>query len=132
MSTPGSKRILIVEEHDFLRQALRRWLETMFPECQVIEATNGQQAMVTAEASLPDIILLDIYLSGMSGLETRACLKAILPTTPIVVLTGYETEAQYVQALNNETGIYVSKDRTTELRSTLAGLLSYQNNPVAH
>ena len=61
MSTPGSKRILIVEEHSFLRRALRRWLETMFPECQVIEAANGQQAIVAAEASLPDVILLDIY-----------------------------------------------------------------------
>lgn len=132
MSTPGSKRILIVEEHSFLRRALRRWLETMFPECQVIEAANGQQAIVAAEASLPDVILLDIYLSGLSSLETRASLMTILPTTPIVVLTGYEVEAQYVHTQKNGTSIYVSRDRTTELRSTLASLLSGQSTSIRH
>jgi DNA-binding NarL/FixJ family response regulator len=130
MSTSGSKRILIVEEHSFLRRALRRWLETMFPECHVIEAANGQQAIVTVKAGLPDVILLDIHLSGLSSLETRASLIAISPTTPIVVLTGYKVEAHYVRAKEDGTTVYVSRDRTTELRSTLANLLSCQNAPV--
>jgi len=56
----------------------------------------------------------------------------ILPTTPIVVLTGYEVEAQYVHTQKNGTSIYVSRDRTTELRSTLASLLSGQSTSIRH
>lgn len=132
MTNLDSKRILIIEEHSFLRRALRRWLETMFPECHVIQATNGEQAIVTAEANLPDVILLDIHLSGLSSLKTRASLLAISPTTPIVVLTVYEIEGHYVRAQENGTTVYVSRDRTTALRSTLASLLAGQYTSTGH
>ena len=64
-----------------MRRALRGWLETMFPKCEVIEATSGEQAITMAETGLPDVILMDVSLPGMNGLETTTRLKAIVPTT---------------------------------------------------
>lgn len=91
-SIADRERILIVAAHSFLRRALRRWLEAMFPACEVTEATDGEQAIVAAKAGLPEVVLLDVHLSGLTSLETRAALVAISPTMPVVMLTGYEVQ----------------------------------------
>ena len=126
-----SATILIVEDHEAMRQALRGWLEITFPGCCVIEAADGKEAIVMAEAFSPHVIVVDIGRPGANGLETTARIKAIAPATQVVVLTSYEAEAHYAHAMAIGASACVPRARITdELRSTLADLLSPSNESV--
>ncbi len=126
-----SATILIVEDHEAMRQALRGWLEITFPGCRVIEAVGREEAIVMAEAFSPHVVVVDIGRPGANGLETTARIKAIAPATRVVVLTSYEAEAHHAHAMASGASACVPRDRITdELRSTLADLLSPSNESV--
>jgi NarL family two-component system response regulator LiaR len=119
---PGT--ILLVGDHGAMRQALRGCLEITFPNCCVCEAASGEEAIAMARAGSPHVIVVDIGLPGTNGLETTVRLKATVPTTPVVVLTSYEAEADSVRAMASGASACVSINRLAELESILAGLLS--------
>lgn len=125
-----SATILIVEDHEAMRQALRGWLEITFPGCRVIEAAGGEEGVVMAEAFSPHVVVVDIGRPGANGLETTARIKAIAPAARVVVLTSYEAEAHHAHAMASGASACVPRDRITELRSTLADLLSPSNESV--
>jgi NarL family two-component system response regulator LiaR len=125
-----SATILIVEDHEAMRQALRGWLEITFPACRVIEAAGGEEAIVMAEAFSPHVVVMDIGRPGANGLKTTARIKAIAPATQVVVLTSYEAEAHHAHAMASGASACVPRDRITELRSILAGLLSPPNESI--
>jgi DNA-binding NarL/FixJ family response regulator len=119
-----SVTILIVEDHHVLRRTLRGWLETQLPGCSILEATTGEEALLMAQDDPPKIVIMDIGLPGISGLETTKQLKATIPTTKVVVLTKYEGEAYRLHAAVNGANAYVWKDAMlTELLPTLSALL---------
>ena len=120
--------ILIVVDHGPMRQALREWLEMMFPGCRVVEATNGKEAIATVEARSPHAVVIDTGFPVMNYLGTVTHLRAVVPGTPIVVLTSYEPELNSVLAMANGATACVSMDRITELQPTLAGLLYARMN----
>jgi CheY-like chemotaxis protein len=124
--------ILIVEAHTVLRRALRGWLEITFPGYQVIEAASGNEAITLTQAGPPSVVVMDINLPDMNGLDATAHLKAISPATPVVILTSYEVEKQYAHTRAHGANTFVVKNRVTELRSTLAPLLSPQSEPFQH
>lgn len=116
--------ILIVEDHQVLRRTLRSWLEAQLPGCQIIEATTGEEAVLVAQENPPKIVIMDIGLPGMSGLETTKQIKATIPTTKVIVLTKYEGEAYRLHAAVNGASAYVWKDAMlTELLPALSALL---------
>ena len=124
-----SPTILIVEDHDAMRCALREWLETVFPHCHVIEAANGEEAITIAQAELPKVIIMDVGLPQMNGIEASRRIKAAVPSAQVVVLTIHEDKAYRADAKAAGVSAYVPK-RTmqTELVSTLAALLSDRKN----
>ena len=61
--------ILIVEDHEIVRQSLREWLELSFPHYHLLEATSGEEAVTIARTMSPRLIIMDIGLPGMSGIE---------------------------------------------------------------
>jgi len=126
-----SPTILIVEDHDAMRSALREWLETVFPHCRVIEAANAKEAIAVAQAELPKVILMDIGLPQMNGIEASRRIKASVPSAQIVVLTIHEDKAYRADAEEAGVSAYIPK-RTmqTELVSTLAALLSNRENSM--
>jgi len=67
--------ILIVEDHDTLRETLRKWLSTTFPDCVFFDAKKGEDAVDLAEAEKPDIVIMDIGLPGISGIEATRQIK---------------------------------------------------------
>ncbi len=81
-----------------------------------------------AEASSPHVVVTDIGLPGMNGLETTAYLKAMVPATSVVVFSDYEAEAYYAHAIASGASACVTKNMITELQSTLAELLFPQTN----
>ena len=120
-----SATILIVEDHDAVRRALRDWLEVEFPQCRLIEATSGEEAMALVRSESPRLVVMDITLPGMSGIEATRQIKATSPSVQIVILTVHEGDIYRADATAAGASAYVPK-RTmqTELIPTLAALLA--------
>jgi DNA-binding NarL/FixJ family response regulator len=117
--------ILIVEDHVVVRQSLREWLELSFPQYQLLEATSGEEAVTMAQAMNPRLIIMDIGLPGMSGIEAAQGIKAVLPDTQVVMLTIYDDEAHRADAAAAGASAYVPKRKVqTELLPVVTRLLS--------
>ena len=119
--------ILIVEDHDAVRKSLRDWLEVEFPQCRVIEAASGEEAIALIRIESPRLVVMDISLPGMSGIEATRQIKAALPSAQIVMLTIHEGDAYRANATAAGASAYVPKRVIqTELVPTLAALLANQ------
>jgi DNA-binding NarL/FixJ family response regulator len=119
-------RILIVENHALLRAGLRALLSAR-PEFEVAgEAANGHDAVAAARALEPDLVLMDISMPGMTGIEAIIDIKRRSPATRVIVVTMHKAE-EYVQAsLRAGASGYLLKDAgdeelQTAIRTVLAG-----------
>lgn len=91
-------RILIVDDHQMFREGIRRRLEQE-PDMTVVgEAASAEEALAAVPQSNPTIVLLDIRLPGVSGIELARRLRQQWPDLKILVLTGYDFD-QYVRAM---------------------------------
>lgn len=105
-----SIRILLADDHTIVRQGLARLLEEK-PDLKVVgEATNGQAAVDQAMALKPDIVIMDIAMPRMNGIEAAKRIRKQLPKTKILILSMYSHE-HYIHELL-ETGVsgYLLKD----------------------
>ncbi len=103
-------RILLADDHTIVRQGMVRLLEEQ-PDFKVVgEATNGQSAIEQAFALKPDVIIMDIAMPRMNGIEATKKIRKQLPKTKILILSMYSHEHYIHQLL--ETGIsgYLLKD----------------------
>jgi len=123
--------ILIVDDHQALRSSLRDWLETVFPSCHVIEAASGEESIDIAKEMTPSIVLMDIGLPGMNGIEATRCIKAVVPATQIVMLTIHEDDSYRVDAAEAGASAFVPK-RTMQkkLIPVLTNLLSKDGRKI--
>ncbi|GAB4557383.1 MAG: hypothetical protein Kow0047_01680 [Anaerolineae bacterium] len=101
--------ILIVDDHQVLRTALRKWLSLYFPECRYLEATTGEEALELAARERPSIVLMDIGLPGMSGIEATLRIREISPTSHVIIVTIHEEPEYEEDALAAGATAYVSK-----------------------
>ncbi len=102
-------RMLIADDHIVLRSGLRLVIEAQ-PDMDVVgEADNGGQVLALAETLHPDLILLDLSMPGLGGLETLPLLRKIVPESRILILTMYDDEAYLRQALRDGAFGYVLK-----------------------
>lgn len=102
--------ILIVDDHEVVRNGIRAYLETL-PKFNVVgEAASGEEAIRMAGELIPDVVLMDLVMPGMDGIETTREVKKISPRTQIVVLTSYHEDEQIFPALKAGAISYVLKD----------------------
>jgi DNA-binding NarL/FixJ family response regulator len=103
-------RILLVEDHTIVRQGLARLLEEQANIKVIGEATNGQTAIDQAIALQPDIVIMDIAMPRLNGIEAAKKIRKQLPKTRILILSMYSHE-HYIHELL-ETGVsgYLLKD----------------------
>jgi two-component system response regulator NreC len=108
--TTGQKiRILIVDDHTIFRQLLRRWLE-QWQEVEVVgDAVSGREAVATVEKLLPDVVLMDMVMPGLAGVEATRQIRKRFPKTRVLILTGYMEDEQIVGALRAGASGYVVK-----------------------
>lgn len=105
---------MIVDDHPVFRQGLRDVLETE-PQIQVVgEAADGEQAITVADEVQPDVILMDINLPTMNGLQVTREIKSRRPQTNFVMITGYDDAEQVFHALRVGAAAYCPKDITPE------------------
>ena len=72
--------ILVVDDHDAVRRSLRDWLQVEFPDCRVIGAACGEEALSLVGEEPPRLVVMDISLPGMTGIEATRQLKANWPS----------------------------------------------------
>lgn len=102
--------VLLVDDHEIVRQGLRFFLETQ-PDFSVVgEADSGLSAVKLAEEHVPDVVLMDLIMPGMAGVEATRRIKDISPRTQIVVLTSYHDDEHIFPALQAGAVSYVLKD----------------------
>jgi len=113
-SEVGRTRIILADDHDVVRRGLQALLESE-PDFHIVgEAKDGLEAAELVERLRPDVLVLDVVMPGLSGLEVirRACRTS--PHTRVVVLSMYDTQAYVLEALRAGAGAYVLKRSTSE------------------
>ena len=89
---PMSAKILIVDDHDVVRQGLRTFLAAR-PEWEVCgEASEGEEAVRAVASLTPDVVILDVTMPGMSGLEAASRIVALGTGTRILIFTMHESQ----------------------------------------
>ncbi|MBI3173389.1 MAG: response regulator transcription factor [Chloroflexi bacterium] len=102
--------ILIVDDHEVVRNGIRAYLGTL-PEFHVVgEAVSGEEAISMVTELIPDIVLLDLIMPGMDGVEATRRIKQISPRTQVVVLTSYHEDVHIFPALKAGAIAYILKD----------------------
>jgi two-component system response regulator NreC len=102
-------RILLVDDHAVIRQALRMLLECQ-PGIEVIgDCENGREAVQLCERLGPDIVLMDVVMPGLNGLEATRQIRRVAPATNVVMLSGFVDEDQLLDALRAGAAGYIIK-----------------------
>lgn len=109
METNGAeKRILLVEDDDALRESLAEQLQ-LHEEFETIEATTGVEALEATKNQRFDLVLLDIGLPDFDGREVCRLMRRNGTKTPIIILTGADTEADTILGLDSGANDYITK-----------------------
>ncbi|MGH2536561.1 MAG: response regulator [Candidatus Promineifilaceae bacterium] len=106
--------VVIVDDHPFFRQGVRDALETDAGLQVVGEASNGETVSQLAEDLHPNIVLLDINLPDVNGLQVTRQIRARQPGTRIIVITGYDDAEQAFHAIRAGASAYCVKDIAPE------------------
>ena len=106
--------IVLADDHHVMRQGLRSLLEAE-PDFQVIgEAGDGEEALHVVESLRPDILVLDMVMPGLNGIEVTQRLRQIAPKTAVVVLSMFGTEGYVHKAMRAGAKAYVLKQASAD------------------
>jgi DNA-binding NarL/FixJ family response regulator len=111
MSAPGQRiRIVLVDDHPVVRQGLRKILST-FNEIEIVgEACSGREAIHVAHEIKPDVMLMDISMPDMNGIEATTILRRDLPEVKVLALSMHENASYVKQALKAGARGYLLKE----------------------
>jgi DNA-binding NarL/FixJ family response regulator len=106
--------IILVDDHEVVRKGMRAYLDTL-PDFRVVgEASSGEEAIGLVSELIPNLVLMDLIMPGMDGVETTRRIKKISPRTQVVVLTSYHEDAHIFPALKAGAISYILKDMKME------------------
>lgn len=117
-------RVVLADDHTLVRAGLRKLLESI-PDIEVVgEADDGLALLAMAEQLQPDLVLMDISMPGLNGLEATARLGKTWPTIRVLILSMHQNEEYVRQALRHGAAAYLLKDAATqELELALKAVL---------
>lgn len=119
--------ILVVEDHLAVRQSLCKWFKVVFPHHRVLDVASGEEAIGVAQSELPCVVVMDLDLPGMNGIEAARHIKVAAPMAQVVILTIYDSEAHRLDAASAGVSAYMLKEEMgTALVPTLQALLADQ------
>jgi NarL family two-component system response regulator LiaR len=102
--------VLIVDDHKVVRQGVRAFMDTQ-PDISVVgEAENGVEAIQLAAEHVPDVIIVDLVMPGMDGVEVTRQVKQASPRTQVLVLTSYHQDEHIFPAIRAGALSYLLKD----------------------
>lgn len=128
----GPVRILIVDDHELVRRGLRSILVTR-PEWEICgEAADGSNAIEKARDLKPDIVLLDITMPQMNGLDAARIIRRDVPRAKVIILSQYDASEMRARALEAGAQGYISKsDAARQLLIAIESLISNHNSTVS-
>jgi DNA-binding NarL/FixJ family response regulator len=108
-SAPKQIRIALVDDHPILRQGIAALISDQ-PDLQLVgQASNGLEAIEQFRLHRPDIMLMDLQMPGMNGIDAMSAIRAEFPDARFVVLTTYTGDVQIVRALKAGARAYLLK-----------------------
>jgi DNA-binding NarL/FixJ family response regulator len=114
-SSIAPPRIIVAEDHPLFRSALRLLLESSDSLLEVVaEATDGQQALEFARTLKPDLVLMDVIMPNMDGLEATHAIKRELPKTVVLMMTASEEPNHLAEAIKAGAAGYVLKSASAQ------------------
>src|SRR5216684_3931556 len=121
----AKSRILVIDDEAAIRDSLKMTLE--YNGYEFVGAATGQEGLVLTERDAPDLVLLDIKMPGMDGLDVLGRLRAINETTPVVMISGHGTTSTAVDAIKRGAADFLDKpfDSTDRLLVTIGNALEH-------
>jgi len=108
-------KVVIVDDHPVVREGIRAMLETDGGIEVVGEASDGLEAVAKAEECQPNVVLMDIVMPKLDGLEATRRIKKEYPDTSVIMLTIYADRAFFIDAIQAGAGGYLLKDASRDL-----------------
>ncbi len=123
---PATIRVILVDDHALVRAGMRSLLGSMAQVAVVGEASSGEEALALARNAQPDVVLMDIAMKGMTGLEAATRMRDAVPGARVIILSMHAGEEYVLQALRAGAVGYLLKDAATgelelALRSVMRG-----------
>src|SRR5437667_6303102 len=113
-AAPDAVRVLIVDDHDLFRAGLRTLLEEQDGVLVVGEASGGAQAVQLVSESAPDVVVMDLNMPGMTGVEATRQISTLAPLTRVVVLTISDQDSDVMDAILAGACGYLLKDASIQ------------------
>ncbi|WNE95781.1 response regulator transcription factor [Streptomyces luomodiensis] len=110
MADPGRIRVLLVDDHQVVRRGLRTFLEVQDDIEVVGEASDGEEGIARAEELRPDVVLMDVKMPGLDGIEALRTLRDLDNPARVLVVTSFTEKRTVVPALRAGASGYVYKD----------------------
>ena len=102
--------VLVVDDHKVVRQGVRAFMDTQ-PDLTVVgEAGTGEEAVALAAEHAPDVVIVDLVMPGMDGVEVTRQVKQVSPRTQVIVLTSYHQDEHIFPAIRAGALSYLLKD----------------------
>ena len=118
-SVPGMVRILSVDDHSLLRKGLAAVINAEPDMKLVAEASNGEEAIEKFRTHRPDVVLMDLQMPGLNGIEATIRILSEFSDARIIVLTTYSGDVQVLRALRAGARAYLLKGHDRELIETI-------------
>jgi NarL family two-component system response regulator LiaR len=106
--------VIIVDDHEIVRKGIRAYLESTSEFRVVAETASGREAIRLAAEMVPDVVLMDLIMPDLDGIQTTREIKKISPRTQIVVLTSFHEDIHIFPALKAGANSYILKDVTMD------------------
>ncbi|MFE2185985.1 response regulator [Streptomyces sp. NPDC059455] len=110
MADPGRIRVLLVDDHQVVRRGLRTFLQVQDDIEVVGEASDGEEGVARAEELRPDVVLMDVKMPGLDGIEALRILRDLDNPARVLVVTSFTEKRTVVPALRAGAAGYVYKD----------------------
>ncbi|WP_022871931.1 response regulator transcription factor [Nesterenkonia alba] len=132
----GETRVVIADDHPVMATALRTYVDSTDGMQCVGQARNGRQAAEMCGELSPDVVVMDLHMPQMDGIEATRAIRAICPQTAVLAVTTFSTERYVIPALRAGAGGYIVKDAEPEeiieaIRQVHEGLAPF-SPAVAH
>lgn len=127
----GKIRVLLADDHAFVRESIRQFLEKE-PDIEVVgEAADGEQMVTLANELKPDVIIADVAMPNLNGIEATRKIKATNPSIAILILTAYDFDQYVFTLLEAGATSYLLKDISSQ--ELIKGIYAtYRGDSVLH
>jgi DNA-binding NarL/FixJ family response regulator len=123
----SAKRVLLIDDHTLVRAGLRALIDDIEGFVVVAEGSDGEQALALVREHHPDVLVMDITMQRVSGLDALQSLRAELPQLPIIMLSMHSTRDYVLRAIRIGASAYLLKEAAeTELELALNAVLAGQ------